>query len=160
MKGHISRLHMRSLPMLPAGSEPRREVIRKKLAQGAESADDANMIAAATVAVWLEISARLAPVIGTRGVDVLFSRTLHLAKRSFSWLGVPADRERDAVSVDDIRARLGRQEASAAAAASCEFLFIFTVLLATLIGDSLTDRLLGPVWAQALPPPPERERGL
>jgi hypothetical protein len=145
--------------MSTAGSEPRREMIRKKLAQGAESTADANLIAAATVAVWLEIVARLVPVIGTRGVDVLFSRTLHLAKRSFAWLGVPADRERDTVSVDDIRARLGRQEAPLAAAASCEFLFIFMVLLATLIGDSLTDRLLGPVWAQALPPP-EREPGL
>jgi hypothetical protein len=38
-----------------------------------------------------------------------------------------------------------------AAAASCEFLFIFTELLATLIGSSLTDRLLDSVWALAAP---------
>jgi hypothetical protein len=34
-----------------------------------------------------------------------------------------------------------------AAAASCELVFIFVELLANLIGESLTDRLLGPVWA-------------
>ena len=145
--------------MSTADCEPRREMIRKKLVQCAGNASDANMIAAATVALWLQISARLAPVIGARGVDVLFSRTLYLARRSFSWLGVAGDRQLGNASLDSIRARLGRQGAATATAASCEFLHTFTVLLATLIGDSLADRLLGPVWTLALRPF-ERESGL
>jgi hypothetical protein len=159
MKGLDSRLRMRSLPMSTANSESRREMIRKKLAQCAGNASDANRIAAAMVALRLQISARLAPVIGARGVDVLFSRAVYLCARSFSWLGVAGDRARGTNSVDDISARIERQGAAVAAAASCEFLYTFTVLLATLIGDSLTDRLLGPVWAPALPPS-ERESGL
>jgi hypothetical protein len=139
--------------MSTAGSEPRREIIRKKLAQSAGKESDASTIAAATVAQWLQISARLNPVMGSHGVDVLFSRTLYLAGRSYPWLGVAGDRQLGAPSVDVIRARLGRQQALVAAAASCEFMFIFTELLATLIGDSLTDRLLGPVWALAAPSP-------
>lgn len=145
--------------MSTAGSDPRREMIRKKLAQCAGNPADANTSAAATVALWLQISARLVPVIGARGVEVLFGRTLYLAGKSFSWLGGAADRGRGTPSIDVIRARLGRQEAAVAAAASCEFLFVFAGLLATLIGDSLTDRLLGPVWVLALPPR-ERENGL
>jgi hypothetical protein len=133
-------------------------MIRKKLAQGAENPADAMTIAAATVALWLQISARLVPVLGARGVEVLFSRALFLAGSSYSWLGGAWDRGRGAPSIDVVRARLGRQEAAVAVPASCEFLFVFTVLLATLIGDSLTDRLLGPVWALALPPG-ERENG-
>ncbi len=144
--------------MSTAGSERRREMIRKKLAQCAGNVSDANMIAAAMVALCLRISARLAPVIGARGVDVLFSRTLYVARRSFSLLGVAGDWQLGPAFLDSIRARLGRQEAATAEAASCEFLYAFTVLLATLIGDSLTDRLLGPVWALALPTS-ERESG-
>jgi hypothetical protein len=151
MKDSISRLRMRSLPMSTAGSESRRQVIRKKVAQSAGQASDANTIAAATVAQWRQISARLNPVLGSHGVDILFSRTLHLAGKSYPWLGVAGDRQLGAPSLDVIRARLGRQPAPVAAAASCEFLIIFTELLATLIGDSLTDRLLDPVWALAAP---------
>jgi hypothetical protein len=137
--------------MSTVGCEPRREMIRKKLAQSAGKTFDANTIAAATVAQWLQISARLTPVIGSHGVEVLFSRTLYLAGRSYPWLGVAGDRQLGAPSLEVIRARLGRQQAPVAAAASCEFLYMFTELLATLIGDALTDRLLVPVWALAAP---------
>jgi hypothetical protein len=144
--------------MSTAGSEPRREIIRKKLAQSAGKESDANTIAAAAVAQWLQISARLKPVIGSHGVDVLFSRTVYLAGKSYPWLGVAGDGRLGAPCLDVIRARLGRQQAPVAAAAGCEFLFIFTELLATLIGDSLTDRLLDPVWALAAPSPDMESR--
>jgi hypothetical protein len=144
--------------MSTAGSEHRREMIRKKLMQCAGSALDATAIAAATVAIWLLIAARLTPVIGARGVDVLFNRTLHLTSMAFPWLAIAGDRGRGTAPLDGIGVRLGRQDAPVAGAASCEFLFTFTVLLATLIGDSLTDRLLGPVWALPVPAS-ERESG-
>ena len=144
--------------MLTAGSENRREMIRKKVAQCAGSVLDATAIAAATVAIWQQIAARLTPVIGARGVDVLFNRTLHLTSMSIPCLAIVGDRGRGTVPIDGIGARLGRQDAPVAAAASREFLFTFTVLLATLIGDSLTDRLLGPVWALPVPAS-ERESG-
>ena len=92
-------------------------------------------------------------MIGSHGLEVLFSRTLYLTGRSYAWLGVAGDRHLGVPPLDVIRARLGRQQAPVAAAASCEFMFIFTELLAALIGDSLTDRLLGPVWALAAPSP-------
>jgi hypothetical protein len=137
--------------MSTAGSEARREVIRKRLAQCAGGDSDANALAAATVATWSQISARLAPLIGTRGVDTLLSRTVYRTSVYFPWLAMARDSERGAAPLDGLRERLARQDAPVAAAASCEFLLTFTVLLATLIGDSLTDRLLDPVWA---PPPP------
>ncbi|HEY0340848.1 MAG TPA: hypothetical protein VGC34_08595 [Steroidobacteraceae bacterium] len=159
MTGLIARLQIPSFPMSTARSEPRREIIRKKLVQSAGSVPDAKAIATVTVAIWLQVYARLTPVIGTRGVDVLFKRTLHVTRISLPWLAVSEGEHRGATSLDDIRAHLERQAAPVAAAASCEMLFAFTVLLATLIGDSLTDRLLGPVWAPALPAS-ERESGL
>ena len=145
--------------MSTAASEARREAIRKKLAQCAGGESDAKAFAVATVSLWPQFSARLAPVIGARGVDILFNRALYLASTSFPFLAIAANRGRGTAPLEAIRSQIGRQDAPVAAAASCEFLFIFTVLLATLIGDSLTDRLLGPVWALPLPGS-ERESGL
>ena len=147
--------------MSTAGSEARREVIRKRLAQCAGGDSDANALAAATVATWSQISARLAPLIGARGVDTLLGRTIYLTSVYFPWLAMAmaGDSERGAAPLDGLRERLARQDVPVAAAASCEFLLTFTVLLASLIGDSLTDRLLGPVWAPSLPAS-ERESGL
>jgi hypothetical protein len=145
--------------MSTAGSEARREAIQKKLARCAGGESDAKALAVATASIWPQFSVRLAPVIGARGVEILFNRALYLASTSFPFLAVVANRGRGTAALEAIRARIGQQDASVAAAASCEFLFTFTVLLATLIGDSLTDRLLGPVWALPLPGS-ERESGL
>jgi len=145
--------------MSTAGSEVRRDDIRRKLAQCAGGETDAKALAVATVSLWPQVSARLAPVIGARGVDILFSRTLYLASRSFPFLAIAGNRGRDTAPLETLRARIGQQDAPVAAAASLELLFTFTVLLATLIGDSLTDRMLGPVWALPLPTS-GRERGL
>jgi hypothetical protein len=143
--------------MSTATSRLRRDVIRDKLMQCAGKAPDANAIAAATVAIWPQVVVRLAPVIGVRGIDALFRRTLHLTSRSFPC--VSGDVGHGTAALDAISARLRREDASTAAAASCLLLFAFTELLADLIGESLTDRLLAPVWA--LPgPASEREKRL
>jgi hypothetical protein len=145
--------------MSTARSESRREAIQKKLAQCAGGKSDAKAFAVAAVSIWPQFSARLVPVIGARGVESLFNRALYLASASFPFLAIAANRGRGSAPLEAIRARIGQQDAPVAAAASCEFLFTFTVLLATLIGDSLTDRLLAPVWAFPLPGS-EREKGL
>ena len=145
--------------MSTAGPEARREAIRKKLAHCAGGESDARALAVATFSIWPQFSARLVPVIGARGVDILFNRAVYIASTSFPFLAIAADRARGTTPLDAIRAQIGQQDAPVAAAASCELLFTFTVLLATLIGDSLADRLLGPAWALPLPAS-ERESGL
>jgi hypothetical protein len=143
--------------MSTATSRLRRDAIRDKLMQCAGRTPDANAIAAATVAIWPQVVVRLAPVIGVGGIDALFMRTLHLTRRSFPCIS--GDVGHGTAALDAINARLRREGASRAAAASHELLFTFTELLADLIGESLTDRLLAPVWA--LPEPAsEREKRL
>lgn len=144
--------------MPTAGFAPRRKMICDKLAEYAGKTPDASAIAAATVTLWRQVAARLTPVIGTRGVDVLLDRSLHLTSGSFPWLDSGADRGRTSM-VDDIKACLERQETAAAAVASCELLTAFCELLANLIGHSLTDRLLRPVWGQPVVAAPKQESG-
>jgi hypothetical protein len=143
--------------MSTATSRVRRDVIRDKLMRCAGKAPDANAIAAATAAIWPQVVVRLSPIIGLRGIDALFRRTLYLTSRSFPC--VSGDVGHGTAAFDAISARLRQEDVSTAAAASCELLYSFTELLADLIGESLTDRLLEPVWA--LPTPAsEREKRL
>jgi hypothetical protein len=157
MKYAAVGLNARGHLMPTSDSTLRRELIRAKFQQCTGRAPDARATAAATAAIWPQITRRLTPVVGVRGVDALFNRTLHLVTGSFQWLAPDADRGLGITLLDAVAARLRQQEVTAAVAASCELLFVFSEQLAALIGDTLTDRLLGPVWA--LPTPnSEQER--
>ena len=136
-------------------SDLRREAIRATLAHRAGDSPDASAVAEATIGTWHQVSARLAPVIGARGVDVLFRRALHLTSTAFPWLATAGEHGDGAGSIANFRARLETRETAAAAEASHALLVTFTELLATLIGSSLTERLLGSIWT---PPPPASEQ--
>ena len=134
-------------------SEQLHQTIRRTVAHRAGSTD-ASAIAGSTVSTWEQVAARLSPVIGVRGVEVLFGRALQLTRRSFPWLDAGGDL---ANSLEAVRALLASHEATAAAEAGCSLLENFTDLLAALIGTSLSDRLLAPVWEPpALEPKPEQ----
>ena len=55
--------------------------------RSAGEAPDASAIAEATLNTWRQVAARLAPVIGARGVDALFSRSLHVTSQDLPWAG-------------------------------------------------------------------------
>jgi hypothetical protein len=126
---------------------PLSEVIRTTLGQRAGRLPDADATAEATAMTWRLVAAQLTPVIGARGLDVLFSRALHQTSVEFPWLANAVDRGGSASPLPSLMACLAGQLASGAADASYALLFSFTELLAALIGESLTTRLLAPVWA-------------
>jgi hypothetical protein len=105
-------------------------------------------VADAAVATWRDIDAVLSPVVGKRGVAALYARSLHLSRAAHPAL---ADVQQGAAPGDEfasLHVALARQTASDAAAASTALIQAFTDLLARLIGVSLTERLLRPVWRQ------------
>jgi len=128
-------------------SERRVEALRSKIARLSGDVSDRAAVAGAALVTWNEVAARLAPVIGAGGFEVLFHRALHLTARASPWL---ADENADgdiAATLARFKARLETRDAAGAMEASLALLATFTALLATLIGDSLTDRLMISVWA-------------
>jgi len=121
--------------------------------------EDANaaQIADAIVAMWQEIEAALTPIIGQRGVVALYRRSLHLTGSTHPWMagtheGVQTDMDLAALK------SMFRQQNSANAARGGSALFqTFYELLASLIGPSLTERLLRSVWATSLGGPPAQD---
>jgi hypothetical protein len=112
---------------------------------------------AGAVDIWPQIAAQLVPVIGARGVDVLFHRALQQTSIAYPWLKIAGD-HRGLAALEGLRKCLASQEKTSAAKASHALLVTFIELLATLIGESLTARLLSPVWAPPLTAP-EQETG-
>ena len=148
-----TRSFVEFVPVSMTGADLRHKAIGMLLAQRAGKTPDAKAIAAAAADTWPRVTARLVPVIGARGVDVLFRRALHLTSSSFPWLRLVGEDGGHITVLESLTTRLAEQEASSAAEASCALLVAFSDLLATLIGESLTERLLGPVWAPPLTAP-------
>lgn len=122
------------------------ESIRTALAQRA-GLPGADATVEATAATWRLVAAQLAPVIGARGLEVLFSRALHMTSTTYRWLAVSENRGGGTDALPSLSECLARQDPATAAAASYKLFLTFTDLLTTLIGESLTTRLLAPVFA-------------
>jgi hypothetical protein len=131
----------------------RRDAIRATLTQRAGVDPDAGSIAQATLDTWQQVAERLVPVIGARGVDALLGRTLHLTNKALPWLAMTGNDGGSAALLVSLKTRLAGGETTAAAEAGHALLATFADLLTTLIGESLTDRLLAPVWVAPSPDP-------
>jgi hypothetical protein len=130
-----------------------REAIRITLAHRAGDAPDASAVAEATTSIWRQVAALLIPVLGARGVDVIFRRALSLRSKTFPWLALGAAQGDNSALMASLKTQLAGQETDVAAEAACVLLMTFFELLATLLGESLTERMLNPVWTAPLPTP-------
>jgi len=133
-----------------------REAIRRTLAQHAGPAPDASAVADAVLSTWQRMAAQLAPVIGVRGAEVLFRRALHLTGQAFPWLAADGAEDAKVELYTAVRDRMAGRELVATTTAGNALLTTFVSLLAGLIGDPLTERLLSPVWT-ASPPAAKKE---
>ena len=124
-----------------------RAAIRGTLALRAGRVPNVDTTAEAAASTWRLVTEQLAPVIGARGLDVLLRRALHQTSIAFPWLEVLLNSEASDSVLPSFIACLADQQLSTAAEASYALLTTFTELLATLIGEPLTTRLLAPVWA-------------
>ena len=114
-------------------------------------------MADAIVSTWQEIELVLTPIIGQRGVTALYKRSLFLTSAAYSALAELHDGLLSAIDLAALKSELAQQSAAAAAAAGGAHLQKFYELLASLVGDSLSEQLLGSVWANTSSGPPAQE---
>ena len=121
--------------------------------------DDATaaQVAAAVVVIWHEIDAALTPVVGKGGVAALYKRTLYLTGAAHPWLALRREDLSTGVDLVALKAALSQQSSAAAVAGGNDFLQTFHTLLASLVGASLTERLLRSVWAKPSSGPPAQD---
>ena len=118
------------------------------LAFGTDPGADAARIAEVVVSTWQDIDAALGPVIGKGGVAALYGRSLYLSASSHPWLGGLHAGDGSPMDLAALQSILAQQDAAAATAAGLAVLQTFHGLLASLVGPSLTERLLRSVWTR------------
>jgi len=128
-----------------------RDGIAAVLARGNGSGASSEEVAASIAATYRDIEGALSPIIGARGVAALCNRSVHVARQSYPWLAGLEAGSQATMDVDSLTSLISQQTPSDAAAAGGLLLQTFHELLASLIGGSLTERLLRPVWIPFLP---------
>ena len=103
----------------------------------------AAQIATAIKSAWRAIERALWPILGKAGVAALLQRSVLLASKSYPWLPSEAAAPTEIEHLFDV---LSRQPADVAADVGGAILQAFNDLLTILVGNSLTERLLGSVW--------------
>ena len=131
--------------------------IESSLASRINGRADAVQIADEIVTMFQEISDALSPIIGRRGFYALYKRSLHLAAPAYPWLSVARDGTQDFLDPAKLKSTFVAQSPASAAAGGSVLLQTFQDLLASLIGASLTKRLLHPVWIHSSGIPPAQE---
>jgi hypothetical protein len=120
--------------------------MQQPLASRVESGADSKQIAAAVLAIWEEIDDALTPIVGPLGLVALYRRTVHLVAAQHPWM---AGRDEGVLTDTDpavLKSVLARRSSAEAEAGGNAFLNTFHELLASLIGASLTARLLRSAW--------------
>lgn len=97
--------------------------------------------------LWESLAAELIPIIGEAGFAILYARSLHLTQSNFPWLGAGQTPQPTDSQFKSLSTSLAARAASEAGEA-CEALFAtFIAILATLIGESLTNGILRAAWS-------------
>ncbi len=137
----------------------RNEMIQSALGKGAITGADSRTVATATVRALTLLFDAVKPLVGSLAIRALYVRSLHLARSSFER---PTSAPSETESPDELLASLKRDllsRAPAAARAAAEALLsAFADLLVSLIGESLTDRLLHSAWGSPAANEPSLEK--
>lgn len=121
------------------------EAIQYSLALRIDKSSDVRFVSDAIVTLWQEVVGRLEPIIGDRGTEVVFSRSLYLTNKEFPWIVLADNKSNSATQIQLFLESFEGRDSNLLSKASYKLLATFSQLLASLIGEPLTQRLLIPV---------------
>lgn len=113
----------------------------------AAESTDAVRIAKIAVSIWDGMGAALSPIIGQRGVAALFKRSVYLTRTAYPCLSRLSEATLPSGELALLQQVLAQQGRIEAVAVNLALLQNFHELLISLIGASLSGRLLRHVWA-------------
>ena len=123
----------------------RRQLIEYLLTQHAQ------MNAADAVNLWELMAAQIVAIVGEGGFNSLYARSLFLSQSTFPWLETCALSAQEARRFVQLQTCFESQTSAQVRAANAHLLITFTNILAGLIGDQLTTRILRSAWSNTVP---------
>lgn len=128
--------------MLPMETRdlPRRQLIERLMAQHPEKVADA------AIDLWAQMAAQIISIVGEDGFNSLYARSVFLTQPTFPWLTASSLPQQNDQRFAELKKGLEGQTPSQAHEANSLLLLTFTGILAALIGEPLTTRILCSAW--------------
>ncbi len=105
----------------------------------------------AAIALWTPLAIHVISIVGEAGFDSLYARSEFLAQLTFPWLVMSAPSLKTGHRFAALTASFEGQPPDQARAANCLLLITFTNIMASLIGEALTTRMLSSAWRYDAP---------
>ncbi|MDZ7585968.1 MAG: hypothetical protein U0938_14230 [Thiobacillus sp.] len=118
----------------------RHQLIERLMAQHPEKVADA------AIDLWEQMATQIISIVGEDGFNSLYARSVFLAQPTFPWLAASALSQQNDQRFAELKKRLEGQTPSQAREANSLLLLTFTGILAALIGEPLTTRILCSAW--------------
>ncbi|MHB0917589.1 MAG: hypothetical protein ACYC39_12850 [Thiobacillus sp.] len=118
----------------------RRQLIESLMARHPEKVADA------AIDLWEQMAAQIISIVGEDGFNSLYARSVFLAQPTFPWLAASSLSQPNDQRFTELKKGLEGQTPSQAREANSLLLLTFTGILAALIGEPLTTRILCSAW--------------
>ena len=128
------------ISFMPSSDLLRRQIIESLTTQRADPA------AEAVASLWVPLAAQIITIVGAAGFESLYARSVFLCQANFPWLSANTASTQPDAWLMDLQNRLQGQSPALASEANCLLLLTFTNLLASLIGEPLSARILNSAW--------------
>jgi hypothetical protein len=103
-------------------------------------------VADAAINLWEQMAAQIISIVGEDGFNSLYARSVFLAQPTFPWLATSSLSQQTDQRFAELKKRLEGQTPPQALEANSLLLLTFTGILAALIGEPLTTRILWSAW--------------
>lgn len=130
---------------------PRHQLIERLMARHPEK------IADAAIDLWEQLTIEIVSIVGEEGFRSLYAKGIYLAQPTFPWLMACALLPQNGQRFAELKKELERQAPSQAREANSLLLLTFTGILAALIGEPLTTRILRTAWGDDAPASTSKE---
>lgn len=118
----------------------RHQIIKNLMAQ------PTGKVADAAIHAWEQLATQIISIIGEDGFDSLYARSIFLSQSKFPCLAPSPQAPQADHLFAGLRTSLEGQMPAQASEANSLLLITFTDILASLIGEQLTTRILGLAW--------------
>jgi hypothetical protein len=133
------------------------ELLRQKLVKSRMALSSEEEVADTAIDLWEQMAAQIISIIGQEGFDSLYMRSVSLTRSTYPWLAAVLPQSKIGQRFMDLKISFKGQTPEQASAANSQLLITFTDILASLIGEQLTIRILRSAWGDSPSKMPGKE---
>ncbi len=114
----------------------RQQIVKRRIAQPSED------VAAAAINLWEHLATQIIPIIGEGGFNAIYARSVFLTQSTFPWLAADSLSPQTDHRFAELKISLEGRPPEQTNAGNSLLLITFTDILASLIGEQLTNLII------------------